>query len=365
MIDPGFTTPGMAEVFSADQRVYWFMYVEGALASAQAELGLIPQAAADQINMAVVEHHPNPEGLLLDGWDAGTPVLPLLDYLRDLLPEKARPWLHYRATTQDIVDNATLLQLQSTVAILHPQALGIGLALVDAIRDFGDAPMMTRSLLQPAEPSLFCLRAAHWLSPFATAMNQLVHLQYPVQLGGPIGDQLDIDPALTRKLAEHLGFTPVHLAWHTDRMPLITIVHTFHRLVRAAAKIASDLVFMAQSGEATMRSGGSTAMPHKRNPIDAIRCLAAAAAFDGAASIVTSARPHELERSAGSWHAEWFAIPLIAQTASAALESLSRALAHLTIVPTNIDVPDNRREAARRVADLAVRNFDDREFDEL
>jgi 3-carboxy-cis,cis-muconate cycloisomerase len=365
MIDPGFTTPAMAEVFSADQRVYLFMYVEAALASAQAELGLIPQSAADEITVATVEHHPNPEGLLLDGWDAGTPILPLLDYLRNLLPEDARPWLHYCATTQDIVDTATLLQMQSTVAILHTQALGIGLALVDAIRDFGDAAMMTRSLLQPAEPSLFCLRAAHWLAPFASAMNQLFHLQYPVQLGGPIGDQLDIDVALTVKFAEHLGFVPVHLAWHTNRAPLIAIVEQFHRLVRAAAKIASDLVFMAQSGEATMRSGGSTAMPHKRNPIDAIRCLAAAAAFDGAASIVTSAKPHELERSAGSWHAEWFAIPLIAQTASAALESLGRALANLTIVRADIDVPDNRREAARRVADLAVRNFDDRDFDEL
>ncbi len=363
-LDPGFTTPAMAPIFTAERRVEMFAAVESALASAQAAHGLIPQDAADEIILACTEPHENPEKLLLDGWEAGTPVLPLLDHLRRKLSDEARPWLHYRVTTQDIIDTAMMLQLQSSVEVLHAQAVGAGLALVDAVTTFGTAPMMARSFLQPAEPSLFCLRAAQWLAPLAAATNTLPTLEYVAQLAGPIGDQMQLDAALAREFADSFGFVAWPVGWHTNRAPLIAIVQVLESLVRAAAKVASDLVFLAQSGDATMRAGGSTAMPYKRNPIDAIRCLAATDAFRGVASIVTSSRPHELERGVGSWHAEWFAVPLISQTASAVLESLGRALTSLAIHPADIEVPADRQAAAQAIAQRAVKAFDPRDLGE-
>ena len=363
-IDPGFTTPSMAQIFTAERRVELFATVESALALAQATLGIIPQHAADEIVAACMEQHGDPAGVLVDGWEVGTPVLAFLDHLRVHICDEAKPWLHYGVTTQDIIDNAMMLQLQSAVEVLHAQAVGAGLALLHALEAFGDAPMMARSFLQPAEPSLFCLRAAHWLAPLAAAMNRLPTLSYVAQLGGPIGDQLSLDLPLATEFADRLGFVASPLAWHTNREPLIAIVQTIASLVRAAAKVASDLVFLAQSGDATMRAGGSTAMLHKRNPIDAIRCLAAADAFRAVAAIVTSARPHELERAAGSWHAEWFAVPLIAQTASAVLESLGRAIGSLVIHAADLDVPDDRRSAARSAARRAVESFDRRNLGE-
>lgn len=354
----------MAEIFTAERRVELFAAVESALALAQATQGVIPQDAADEIIFACIEPHPNPDGLLLHGWDAGTPILPFLDHVRAQLSDGAQPWLHYRVTTQDIIDNAMMLQLQSTVEVLHTQAVGAALALVDVIEVSGDMPMMARSFLQPAEPSLFCLRGAHWLAPLAVATNRLVAIKYVAQLGGPIGDQMNLDDAVAHDFAESFGFTVWPIDWHTNRTPLITIAQRLDDLVRAAAKVASDLVFLAQCGDATMRAGGSSAMPHKRNPIDAIRCLAATDAFRGVCSIVTAARPHELERAVGSWHAEWFAVPLIAQTASAVLESLGRALGSLVIHPADIDVPADRRSAAHAVAERALGLFDRRDLSE-
>ena len=111
------------------------------------------------------------------------------------------------------------------------------------------------------------------------------------------------------------------------------MVNTVERTVAAAAKVAHDLILLSQPeiGEISMRAGGSSAMAHKRNPTDAIRCLAAADACSGVASTITRARPHELERAAGSWHAEWFALPAVFHTAGASLASLVAAATSATV----------------------------------
>lgn len=358
MIDPGFTTPSMAALFSPGARVQTMLRVEAALAVSQAKAGIIPTEAADEIRIACERIHPDPEGLLTEGWIAGTPVLPLLDYLRESLSADGAQSLHLGATTQDIVDTATMCQLLAAAKVLDRQARECAASLRSRLSTFGSTPMMARSFLQLAEPSTFDLRGANWLAPLVDAIESLNRLRFPVQLGGAIGDRLGLVDDGGHGFADELDLDPCEVVWHTDRTPIITIAQSIEALVRWAAKVASDLVFLAQSGDATMRAGRSTAMPDKRNPIDAVRALAGAASFSGIAAVITAAAPHQLERGAGSWHAEWFALPLLAQTAAATLDAVDQALGSLVIHGADVAVPEERVRAAAVVATRAIARYD-------
>lgn len=359
MIDPGFTTPTMAALFSPGARVQAMLGVEAALAVSQAKAGIIPFEAADEIRIVCERVHPNPEVLLAQGWIAGTPVLPLLDYLGENLSAGSALCVHRGATTQDIVDTATMLQLLSAATVLDQQARVCADSLRTHLVTFGAMPMVARSFLQAAEPTTFNLRGANWLAPLVDAINSLNRLSFPVQLGGAIGDRFGLVDDGGRGMADELELDPCDIVWHTDRTPIVTIVQSIEQLVRWAAKVASDLVFLAQSGDATMRAGRSTAMPEKRNPIDAIRALASAASFSGLATVITAAEPHQLERGAGSWHAEWFALPLLTQTAAATLDAVGQALGSLVINAADVEVSDERAHAAALVAARVIARYNE------
>ena len=358
MIDPGFTTPMMAALFSPGARVQAMLGVEAALAVSQAKAGIIPSEAADEIRIVCERVHPTPEALLAEGWVVGTPVLPLLDYLRENLSTDSALCVHRGVTTQDIVDTATMFQLRSAALVLDEQARVCADSLRTHLATFGATPMMARSFLQLAEPTTFNLRGANWLAPLVDAIASLNRLSFPVQLGGAIGDRFGLVDDSGQGLADELELDPCAIVWHTDRTPIVTIVQSINQLVRWAAKVASDLVFLAQSGDATMRAGRSTVMPDKRNPIDAIRALATAASFSGLATIITSAQPHQLERGAGSWHAEWFALPLLAQTAAATLDAVGEALGSLVINAADVEVSAERAHAAASVAARVIARYD-------
>lgn len=358
MIDPGFTTPTMAALFSPGARVQAMLRVEAALAISQAKAGIIPFEAADEIRIVCERVHPNPEGLLAQGWVAGTPVLPLLDYLHQQLSTHTALCVHLGVTTQDIVDTATIFQLLSAATVLAQQARVCADSLRTHLATFGATPVVARSFLQPAEPTTFNLRGANWLAPLVDAIDSLNRLSFPVQLGGAIGDRFGLLDDDGQGMADELELDPCDVVWHTDRTPIVTIVQSIQQLVRWAAKVASDLVFLAQAGDATMRAGRSTAMPDKRNPIDAIRALASAASFFGLSTVITAAAPHQLERGAGSWHAEWFALPLLAQTAAATLDAIGQALDSLVINAADVDVSDERAQAAAFVAARVIAKYD-------
>jgi 3-carboxy-cis,cis-muconate cycloisomerase len=343
MIDPGFTTTEMSAIFTSAKRVRSMLQVEAALARSQGIDGLIPAAAADEIEKVCQAEYPTPDQLLAEGWEQGTPVLPLLDYLRSKLSAESVSYLHYLATTQDIVDTAMMLQLQRAFSHLDQVACSAGRELQKQ-RSLGDTAIMTRTFLQPAISSSYNLRLAHWLSPLTDAVEVLREQRFPLQFGGAIGDRFGQKWTLT--MANELFLHPRFAPWHTDRTPVIDLVQAMAQLVRWTAKVANDLVLLASSGDVTMRAGGSTAMAHKRNPIDAIRALAAAQSFHALAAAITTSQPHELERAAGAWHAECFALPLIAQTAAATVEAVGRALASLTITPSDVEVPPGRNAAA-------------------
>lgn len=340
---PGFSTARMDAIFAHSSRVAAMAEVEAAVASAQGDAGDIPSAEAAAIVAACAE--PIDTDVLANGWDAGTPVLPLLDVLRARLPASAQPYVHHGLTTQDVVDTATMCLVDDALQHLGDLGSAAAESLRTIILTSGSTATQARSFLQPADVTTVGFRMARWLDQLDRVRAHLGSIETPVQLGGLIGDRLSIADDVVVGVAERLGLD-VRPQWHTDRSPVINVVNAACDLARWSAKIGVDIAQLAQLGEITTRSGGSSAATGKTNPIDAMRSIAAAEVALGVATVVTHAKPLELERGLGSWHAEWFALPVVLQAAGAALDAIGAALASLRVEPSALVVADDRRIAA-------------------
>lgn len=340
---PGFSTNRMDAIFALTSRVSAMAAVEAAVATAQGAAGDIPVEAAAAIVAACGE--PVGVEVLSDGWQVGTPVLGLLNTLRSRLLESASPFLHHCLTTQDIVDTATMLLARDAVGHLSELAADAASSLRAIIERSGTVATMARSFLQPADVTTVGFRTARWLDQLDHIRRAAATVETPVQLGGLIGDRMDIGDDVVGAVAEQLGLH-ARRAWHTDRSPMISLVNLAADFARWANKVGVDIAQLVQLGEITTRAGGSSAAAGKRNPIDAMRAMAAAEVCLGVATVITNAKPHELERGLGSWHAEWFALPLVFQTAGAALEAIGAALTSLDVEPSALVVADDRRIAA-------------------
>jgi 3-carboxy-cis,cis-muconate cycloisomerase len=342
-IYPGFSTGRMDEIFALTSRVSAMAEVEAAVASAQGTAGEIPEEAAAAIVAACAE--PIDVEILAQGWQVGTPVLPLLDALKARIPEGARQFIHRGLTTQDVVDTATMLASDKAIHHLGDLSSDAASALRAIIKRSGSVATDARSFLQPADVTTVGFRVARWLDQLDRARTHLESTERPVQLGGLIGDRMAIADDVVDAVAERLGLNS-RMPWHADRTPIINIVNAVTDLARWAAKVGVDIAQLVQLGEISTRAGGSSAAAGKRNPIDSMRATAAAEACLGVASVILHAKPHELERGLGSWHAEWFALPLVFQTAGAAIEAIGAALGSLEVESSTLVVADDRRVAA-------------------
>jgi 3-carboxy-cis,cis-muconate cycloisomerase len=340
---PGFSTARMDTIFALSSRVAAMAEVEAAIAAAQGAVGDIPGDAAAAIVAACAD--PIDTQVLAEGWQVGTPVLPLLDALRARLPESARGSLHHGLTTQDVVDTATMCLSSSALHHLGDLSSESASAIRSIVKRSGSIATEARSFLQPADVTTVGFRAARWLDQLDRARSRLEATETPVQLGGLIGDRMSIADDVVEGVAERLGLES-RPPWHTDRTPIIDIVNAVTDLARWAAKVGVDVAHLVQLGEITTRAGASSAAAGKRNPIDAMRAAAAAEACLGVATVILHAKPHEFERGLGSWHAEWFALPLVFETAGAAMEAIGAALASLDVQPSALVVADDRRIAA-------------------
>ena len=340
---PGFSTERMDAIFALPARVAALAAVEAAVATAQGAAGVIPQDAADAIVAACGE--PVPVEILAEGWQVGTPVLGLLDTLRSRLPESASQHLHHGLTTQDVVDTAAMMLAREALDHLWDATRDATRSLRGIIDRYGEVATQARSFLQPADVTTVGFRTARWLDQLDQVRRRIGSISLPVQLGGLIGDRTGLTTEVVDAVAANLMLES-RLPWHTDRSPVIGVVTYLSDIARWAEKVGIDIAQGVQLGEITTRAGGSSTAAGKRNPIDAMRASAAAEACLGIATVITHAKPHELERGLGSWHAEWFALPLIFQTAAASLEAINAALASLEVEPSALVVADDRRAAA-------------------
>ncbi len=329
---PGFSTEALADLYTARSTVAAMLEFEAALAMALADAGIAPHAEAEQVAEACRGGVGDPEAILASTWENGTPIIALREAV------DAGEWFHHGATSQDAIDTGQMLQAGRALEILDDQLRSIAGRLRDLTAEHRDQPHMGRTFLQDARPSTFGFRTATWLDAVLDHMSELMEQRstLPIQLGGPVGTGASYGEAgeeIAERIASRLGLSVPEISWHANRSRVLSLAQAVERSARTAAKIGTDIALLSSSavGEVSVRSGASSSMPHKQNPIDSIRAIAASSACAGAVAMLTSAPPHELDRAVGGWHVEWTALPLVFQTAGAAIEAIDLCLASLEV----------------------------------
>lgn len=342
-----FTTPQMAEVFSASQRLQRMLDVEAALARALAKRGLIPADAAEAIARQCVVDNIDVDAVYHDVMTAGTPAIPLVARLTERVDPDASGFVHWGATSQDVIDTALVLQMRDGLALLTHDLVAIGRSCADLARRHRTTVMPARTLLQHALPITFGLKAAQWLAAVTSQIARLRNAErgLTVQLGGAAGTLAvygDDGLAVVALLAEELGLPVPALPWHTNRDLPASVAAVVGLACGAAGKIATDITLLMQTDVAEVAEsaepgkGGSSTMPHKRNPVDSVAAIAAARLALGVVPVVMGSMLQEHERSAGSWQTEWDAVPSLFRHASAAVSRTAASVDGLEIDATRM-----------------------------
>ncbi|MFC8236787.1 3-carboxy-cis,cis-muconate cycloisomerase [Streptomyces sp. NPDC057284] len=389
--DLGLLSPGQAgspvEAATGDASyVRAMLDAEAALTRAQAALGLAPAAAAQAVTAAAAETaRYDVRDLALRARSGGNPVIPLVADLTAAVAEhdrQAAAHVHRGATSQDILDTAAMLvaarALEPVLADLE-RAAG---ALARLAAEHRDTPIAGRTLTQHAVPTTFGLKAAGWRSLVLDAHERLatVRAALPAQLGGAAGTLAafhafaeadgstagpDPNPNLGLRLlagyAAETGLAEPTLPWHTLRTPVADLAGALAFTAGALGKLAADVLLMSRTeiGELGENSGGgSSAMPHKANPVRATLIAAAARQVPALTSVLYAGLAAEDERPAGAWHAEWQplrqALRLVGGAARDAAELAEGLRVHPNRMRDNLDATDGRIISERLAAVLAA-----------
>ena len=287
--------------------------VEAALARVAAAMGLVPSDAGRAVSEACADASAYDVAALgAAAAMAGNPVVPLVRAIEQRAGAGGQ-YVHYGATSQDILDTAMMLVARRSIAALSSDLDAAVVAATGLAQRHRDTVMAGRTLLQQAVPTTFGLKAAGWALALDGARRRLAALAFPVQLGAAAGTLAPYGgkgSAVGRALAGELGLEPVVLPWHAVRLPVADLAGGLGATAGVAAKVAVDVVLLAQTEvgevhEGAPGRGGSSAMPHKRNPIAAVQSRAAARRAPGLVATLLACMEHEHERAAGAWHAEW------------------------------------------------------------
>ncbi len=347
-IDLLFSTPLMSAAFTPEAHARGMLAFEAALARAEARVGIIPQEAADAIAAKCRVELYDIVALYREAAVAGTPAIPLVRMLSAQVEGDAQKFVHWGATSQDAIDTALMLQMRDGLDLLIERLLGVcGVCATHAGRH-RHTLMAGRTLLQQAVPITFGLKAARWLALAlrqALALHERRERSLAAQLGGASGTLASLGVhglQVVALLSEELGLPAPELPWHTERDRIAEIAAALAIVSGAMAKVAGDVVLLAQTevGEvsegAAPGKGGSSAMPQKHNPVDAIFASASARLAVGVAPVILSAMAQEHERAAGAWQAEWAAIPDLFRFTASAVERVHDAVGGLQIDPVRM-----------------------------
>lgn len=315
-----FGTAEMRAVFSDKALIERYIEVEVALAKAEARCGVIPREAAAQIaelsryeslDLALMQHETE---------IVGYPILPLVEQLSKLCGEAGR-YVHWGATTQDIMDTAVVLQVRAALALVERDIQAVRGLLADLAQRYRDTPMAGRTHLQHALPITFGYKCVVWLSMFDRHAERLVELRPRVEVGqfagaaGTLASLGDKGLEVQAALMQELGLGVPQATWHVARDGLAETLNFLGLVTASLGKVALDIMMMMTSelGEAyepfVKGRGASSTMPQKRNPISCELMYAAAKGVRQQAGLMLDAMIQDFERSTGPWQAEWIAIP--------------------------------------------------------
>ncbi|MEY9854730.1 3-carboxy-cis,cis-muconate cycloisomerase [Catenulispora sp. GAS73] len=320
---------------------------ETALVRAQAGIGRAPASAAAVVTESARAERFDVRGIALRARGGGNPVIPLIADLKAAVPVEAAPFVHQGATSQDIMDSAFMLVAARSVGLVLDDLRRIVDASGRLAATYQGTPMAGRTLTQHAVPTTFGLKVAGWRSLVLDAADRLVALRLPCQLGGAAGTLAAFEvPAsvpgsgsaldLVEAFAEELGLAAPQLPWHTLRTPIADLAAALAVTVGALGKIAADVLVLTRTeiGEvAEGDAGGSSAMPHKANPVRATLIAAAARQAPGLTAVMFGALAAEDERPAGAWHAEWQTLRELLRLAGGAAETAVALVENLRVFP--------------------------------
>ncbi|MGH8877062.1 MAG: lyase family protein [Stackebrandtia sp.] len=379
--DTVFGSPAVNRACGARAWLDSMVEAEAALAETLAEAGLIPHPAAHAIAEAC---RGEPVGVdVFAAASAGSPVIPLVEALGAAVPEHARGWLHYGATSQDIMDTAMMLVSRSCCSMIAAdlaESAACAAALAERHRD---TLLIGRTLGQHAAPTSFGALTAGWLGGIDAARLELTTAtaSLAAQLGGPVGTLQTYGAKASPILGEfarRLGLSDPGLPWHTERTRVVKLAAALATATGVLGKLAHDVTLLSSDEIGELREGApgsSSAMPHKRNPARSVLIAANARRAPGLASTLLSSLDSELQRPAGSWQAEWQTLSQLLRCCGGAARHAAELLPRLTVdsarMRSNLDATGGalcagtvaerlapllgRAEAHRRISDLAIR----------
>ena len=338
-----FSTEAMRRVFSDEQRTAYYLEIEAALARVQGRLGIIPADAAREIEAKCRIENIDLNKLKQQTERIGYPILGVVQQIVAICAKGLGEWCHWGATTQDITDTATVMQIRAALDLVEADMEKIAAALAGLARRYRDTPMAGRSNLQQAVPITFGFKAASLLAAFQRHRQRLAQLRPRVLVGefaGAAGtlaslgaDGLNVQAALMQEL----GLAQPEIAWHTVRDRIGEVACFLGLLTGTLGKIAMDVKLLMQTEVAEVFEpfaegrGSSSTMPQKRNPISSLYIHATAALVRQHAAALLEAAVADHERSTGPWEIEWIALPEIFLLSAGALSQTRSMVAGLKV----------------------------------
>jgi 3-carboxy-cis,cis-muconate cycloisomerase len=348
LLDPLFTTDAMRHVFSDQHQLQCMLDFEAALARALAGIGIAPRGVIVPIEAQCHAELFDMESLARAAALSGNVAIPLVKALTESVAKSdahAATFVHWGATSQDAIDTGLVLQFREGLDLLDRDLADISTSLAHLAAAHKSTLIPGRTWLQQGPPVTFGLKAAGWLAAIdrqrdrlTDARKQVLVLQFGGAVGtlAAVGDRgLDLAAALARELKLDLPELP----WHSHRDRMAEVAASLGLLVGSLGKIARDISLMSQTEVDEVQElsgpgrGGSSTMPHKRNPVGSAVILAAALRVPGLVSTVLTAMVQEHERGLGGWHAEWETLPEIFRLTAGALAQMKQIAGGLEIHP--------------------------------
>lgn len=348
LLGPLFAPDEVRDAFSDRACLQAMLDVEAALARAEAKTGVIPKKAASAIGRKCRAALFDLEALAKAAPNGGNLAIPLVKQLTALVKKddaEASRFVHWGATSQDIIDTGLVLQLRAFLLLLEKDLARLSKGLAALANKHRKTLQVGRTWLQHASPMTFGLKAAGWLDGVERQRQRLGELKqrlFVLQFGGAAGTLAALEPkglAVAQALADELKLTLPAMPWHGQRDRVAEAGTAFGLIVGSLAKMARDVSLLMQTevGEALEPAGegrgGSSTMPHKRNPVATASVLAAATRAPGLVATMLSAMAPEHERGLGGWQAEWVVLPELAVLAGGAARTMAETIEGLEINP--------------------------------
>lgn len=341
---------------------------EAALARAQSAEGLIPESAAHSIVGSCKVELFDVAKIVRESGRAGSVAIPLVKALREavgLFNADAVPFVHFGSTSQDVIDSAMALVTREAVALVETDLAKAADALLRLATTHAETPMLARTLMQPASVTSFGFKCAGWAAPLVRSRIRLrdaAKHALQLQLGGAVGTLAQMKgqgAAVRQRMAKELGLGDPGATWHTQRDEWVALGCELGLITGSLGKIAVDIALLGQYEVAEVAEpsepgrGGSSAMPHKRNPVASMVAIAAAHRAPQRVAALLGAMPQQHERALGAWQAELAEWPQLLMSAHGSVRAMAGALPGLQVdaVRMRANIDRLRAELPRDAAD--------------